>query len=52
MLEALEEAGVTATFFVLAERVEQHPELLERIVLPDMTCRSRIRAPAASVYTA
>ena len=33
VLEALEEAEVTATFFVLAERVERHPELLERVVL-------------------
>jgi peptidoglycan/xylan/chitin deacetylase (PgdA/CDA1 family) len=33
VLEALEHAEVTATFFVLAERVEQHPELLERVVL-------------------
>ena len=33
MLEALEEVEATATFFVLAERVEQHPELLERLVL-------------------
>ncbi len=33
MLEALEAAGVAATFFVLAERVEAHPELLERVVL-------------------
>ena len=33
MLEALGEAEVTATFFVLAERVEQYPELLERVVL-------------------
>ena len=33
VLEALEQAEVTATFFVLAERVEQHPELLERVVL-------------------
>jgi peptidoglycan/xylan/chitin deacetylase (PgdA/CDA1 family) len=33
VLEALKQAGVTATFFVLAERVEQHPELLEQVVL-------------------
>lgn len=33
VLEALAEAGVKATFFVLAERVERHPELLERVVL-------------------
>ena len=33
MLEALERAEVTATFFVLAERVERHPELLERVLL-------------------
>ncbi|MDA0183639.1 polysaccharide deacetylase family protein [Solirubrobacter phytolaccae] len=32
VLEALDAAGVKATFFVLAERVEQHPELLERVV--------------------
>ena len=32
VLEALEAAEVTATFFVLGERVEQHPELLERVV--------------------
>lgn len=33
VLDALDQAGVKATFFVLAERVEQHPELLERVVL-------------------
>jgi peptidoglycan/xylan/chitin deacetylase (PgdA/CDA1 family) len=33
VLEALERAEVFATFFVLAERVEQHPELLERVLL-------------------
>lgn len=32
VLEALEAAAVTATFFVLAQRVEKHPELLERVV--------------------
>src|SRR5262245_61295731 len=30
VLNALEAAGVTATFFVLGERVEQHAELLDR----------------------
>ena len=33
MLEALARVEVRATFFVLAERVERHPELLERVVL-------------------
>jgi len=33
VLEALGAVGVKATFFVLAERVEAHPELLERVVL-------------------
>jgi peptidoglycan/xylan/chitin deacetylase (PgdA/CDA1 family) len=31
VLDALEEAGATATFFVLGERVEAHPALLERV---------------------
>lgn len=31
VLEALAAVGVQATFFVLAERVERHPELLERV---------------------
>jgi peptidoglycan/xylan/chitin deacetylase (PgdA/CDA1 family) len=33
VLDALEAVGVRATFFVLAERVEAHPELFERVVL-------------------
>jgi peptidoglycan/xylan/chitin deacetylase (PgdA/CDA1 family) len=33
VLEALDMVGVKATFFVLAERVEVHPDLLERVVL-------------------
>jgi peptidoglycan/xylan/chitin deacetylase (PgdA/CDA1 family) len=32
VLEALENAGVKATFFVLGERVEEHPELLRRVI--------------------
>ena len=31
VLDALEVAGVTATFFVLGERVEAHPALFERV---------------------
>ena len=31
VLDALAEFGATATFFVLADRAEQHPELLRRI---------------------
>ncbi|MBX2800186.1 MAG: polysaccharide deacetylase family protein [Myxococcales bacterium] len=31
LLQALEEAGATATFFVLADRVEAHPELARAI---------------------
>ena len=31
VLEALDAAGVSATFFVLGERVERHPELFERV---------------------
>lgn len=31
VLDALAEAGVKATFFVLAERVEAHPELFARV---------------------
>ena len=31
VLEALGAVGVKATFFVLGERVEEHPELLERV---------------------
>jgi peptidoglycan/xylan/chitin deacetylase (PgdA/CDA1 family) len=30
VLQALEQAGVKATFFVLGARVEEHPDLLER----------------------
>ncbi len=32
VLDALGAAGVAATFFVLGERVEAHPELLERVI--------------------
>ena len=31
VLDALQEAGMQATFFVLAEAAEQHPDLLQRI---------------------
>ena len=31
VLDALAQVGVRATFFVLAERVEAHPDLLERV---------------------
>ena len=32
VLDALEAAGVKATFFVLGERVERHPAILERVI--------------------
>jgi peptidoglycan/xylan/chitin deacetylase (PgdA/CDA1 family) len=32
VLQALEAADVKATFFVLGQRVEEHPDLLERVV--------------------
>jgi peptidoglycan/xylan/chitin deacetylase (PgdA/CDA1 family) len=32
VLEALAEAGMTATFFALGEQIERHPDLLARVI--------------------